>query len=127
MAAFPMSIQFHNIAPSPAIEEAIRAHFERLARCYGRIMEVKITLDARHRRHHQGTVYHLTVRLSVPGYDIVVSRDPERNHAHEDVYVAIRDAFRDARRQLQDYARRMRGDVKTRRGEKESNPRNTPG
>ncbi|MDX1488117.1 MAG: cold shock domain-containing protein, partial [Acidiferrobacterales bacterium] len=32
--------------------------------------------------------------------------------AHEDVYVALRDAFAAARRQLGDYARRRRGDTK---------------
>ncbi len=34
-------------------------------------------------------------------------------HANEDVYVAIRDAFAAATRQLEDYARRLSGDVKT--------------
>ena len=43
---------------------------------------------------------------------IAVSRDPGIDHAHEDVYVALAHAFRAARRQLQDYARLRRGDIK---------------
>jgi hypothetical protein len=42
------------------------------------------------------------IDLTVPGAELVVSRDPELDHGHEDVYVAIRDAFDAARRQLAD-------------------------
>jgi len=41
-----------------------------------------------------------------------VSREPGQHHAHEDVFVAIRDAFDAAQRQLADYARRQRGATK---------------
>jgi cold shock CspA family protein len=50
--------------------------------------------------------------LNVPGREIAVGRDPAAHHAHEDVYVAIRDAFDATRRLLEDYARERRGDVK---------------
>ena len=46
------------------------------------------------------------------GSEIVVGRDPEAHHAHEDVYVAIRDAFDATRRLLEDHVRRGRGEVK---------------
>ena len=42
---------------------------------------------------------HLTVAGSA---DIVINRDPDDTDAHDDVYVTIRDAFKAARRQLQD-------------------------
>ena len=60
----------------------------------------------------EGGVYHVRVDLTVPGREIVVSRDPAENHAHEDVYVAIRDAFDATRRQLEDHVREIRADVK---------------
>jgi hypothetical protein len=41
----------------------------------------------------------------VPGSEIVVNRDQD-----EDLYVALRDAFDAARRQLEDYGRTQRGD-----------------
>jgi cold shock CspA family protein len=52
------------------------------------------------------------VDLKLPGHDIVVGRDPEAHHAHEDVYVAIRDTFDAVRRLLEDRVRKDRGDVK---------------
>jgi cold shock CspA family protein len=48
----------------------------------------------------------------VPGGELVVARSPSAHAAHEDVLVAIRDAFDAARRELMDYARRKRGQVK---------------
>lgn len=55
----------------------------------------------------------MRVDLTVPGEEIVVGRDCSEDHAHEDVYVAIRDAFDGARRLLQDHARKQRAAVKT--------------
>jgi cold shock CspA family protein len=45
--------------------------------------------------------------------EIVVDRTGPKDHAHEDVYVALRDAFEAAARRLEDDARARRGDVKT--------------
>ena len=41
-----------------------------------------------------------------------MKRAPPQNKRNEDVYVAVRDAFKIAQRQLQDYVRERRGDVK---------------
>jgi len=46
----------------------------------------------------------------------VAGREPVEDHAREDLRVAIRDAFAAAQRQLQDYAREKRGDVKSHGG-----------
>ncbi|HEY6024273.1 MAG TPA: cold shock domain-containing protein, partial [Pseudolabrys sp.] len=46
--------------------------------------------------------------LRVPGHEVVVDRDHD-----EDIYVALRDAFNAAARQLEEVARTQRGDVKT--------------
>ena len=72
-----------------------------------------VVVEAPHRHSHKGKMYHVRIDLSLPGREIVVGREPEQNHAHEDVYVAIRDAFNAAVRRLEDQTRKMRGDVKT--------------
>jgi hypothetical protein len=56
-------------------------------------------------------LFRVRVDLKVPGREIAVGRDPAAHHAHEDVYVAIHDAFDTARQLLEDYAREARGDV----------------
>ncbi|RME15254.1 MAG: 30S ribosomal protein S30, partial [Bdellovibrio sp.] len=61
-----------------------------------------------HHHHHQGRVYHVEIKLKVPNKEIVVSKEPEKNEAHTDVYVAIRDAFNALKRQLEKHFEKMR-------------------
>lgn len=108
----PLQITFRNMESSPAVEAHIRERAEDLERFFGRIMACRVVVEASTRRQHKGKLYHLRVDLTVPGREIVVKRDPSEHHAHEDILVAVRDAFDAARRQLEDHARSSRGDVK---------------
>jgi len=109
----PLQITFRDIEPSPAIEARIREKAKKLDRFYDRITGCKVVVDAPHRHHEKGRIYRIRIDITVPGTEIVINREPGQNHAHEDVYVALRDAFGAAQRRLQDYARRQRGEIKT--------------
>lgn len=108
----PLQIRFHNLEPSDAVEANIRKHAERLERFCDQIISCRVTIDAPHKHHHQGNMYHVTVDVRTPGDESVASRGPAQHHAHEDVYVAIRDAFDAVQRQLQDRQRKIQGKVK---------------
>ena len=54
----------------------------------------------------------MRVEVVVPRGDIVVTREGPQNHAHEDLYVAMRDAFNAVVRQLEDHVRGLRGQTK---------------
>lgn len=109
----PVQITFRNMDPSPAVEAKIRAQAEHLERFDAAIMSCRVVVELQHRHHHQGNLYHVSVDLKVPGAELVAGRGASQHQAHEDVYVAIRDAFDSMRRQLEDHTRRQRGDVKT--------------
>lgn len=109
----PIQITFRNMAASEAMEAKIREKTAKLDQVYDRIMSCRVMVECSHRHHQQGNIYHVTVDLTVPDGELVASREPAQNHAHEDAYVAIRDAFNAARRQLQNYARRRQGTVKS--------------
>ncbi len=108
----PLQITFRNVPSSVAIEAKIREKTEKLNKLYSRLMGCRVAVEAPH-RHHQGNLYHIRIDLTVPGGELVVNRTPSGHQAHEDIYVALRDAFDAAKRELQDYVRRQRGDVKT--------------
>lgn len=108
----PLQITFRDMPPSPAVEAKIREKAARLDRFAQHVMACRVIVEAPHRRHHQGKLYHVRVDLTLPGNELVVSREPAEHQAHEDVYVAIRDAFNAAARQLEDYVRRQRGEIK---------------
>ncbi len=108
----PLQISFRNMEPSDAVEAAIRERAERLDRFHPRIMGCRVVVEAPHRHHHKGKLYEIHVDLTVPGGEIAVTHSGPKNHAHEDVYVAIRDSFNTAGRLLEDHVRKIRGDVK---------------
>lgn len=108
----PLRITFRGIHPSEAIEANIRSHAERLDRYSDRITGCQVVVEADHRHHRKGRLYHVRIDMTVPGEEIVVAREPLEHQSHQDVFVAIRDAFDAARRQLEDYVRRVRADVK---------------
>ena len=104
---------YRDVTPSAAVEAAIHERAAKLDEFFDRITGCRVVVESPHRHHHQGRLYHVRVGLAVPGRSIVVDREPDEHHQHEDVYVAIRDAFDAVRRQLEDYVRESRGFTKT--------------
>lgn len=106
-------ITFEGIGPSDSVRARVEKEIERLERFFGRITACRVVISKPQKRHHHGDLYGVSIHLTLPGgKEIVVNRNPAKDHAHEDAYVAIRDAFSAARRRLQDETRKMRGDVK---------------
>lgn len=132
----PLKITFRNMAPSAALEDAIHEKAAKLDAFFDRIMSCRVIVESPHRHHHKGKAYQVRIDMTVPGGELVINRAPKRlkaktiidpeapttlltelhepskHAAHEDAYVAIRDAFNAAARKLQDYARRRSGAVK---------------
>jgi ribosomal subunit interface protein len=109
----PLQISFQDIPPSTAVEAAIREKVAKLEHFHGRMTSCRVVVAMPHRSKRQGTLYNIRIDVTVPGGgEIVVNREAGVDHAHEDIYVALRDAFDSARRQIQDYVHRRRGDVK---------------
>lgn len=103
------SITFRDMLPSDAVKFAIENRIEKLERFFDRIISCRVTVSAPHRHHSHGRVYHIDVQLKVPRKIIFVGHDREKNRAHEDIYVAIRDTFDAVDRSLENYVRKIRG------------------
>ncbi len=108
----PLQISFIGMEPSVALEARARQKTEKLEHLFDRIVSCQVVIEAPHRHHHQGKCYDVRIRLRVPGREIDVSRSGPQDQTHEDPYVALRDAFDAAARQLEDHARKARGEVK---------------
>ena len=109
----PLQITFHSVDKSEALEAKIREAAEKLDQFHEEVMSCRVVLEAPHKRHHQGNLYHMRIDVSVPGKELVVDREPGDRNAHEDPYVMVRDAFDAMERKLKDYDRRRHGEVKT--------------
>ena len=100
-------ISFHNLDPSPAAEDDIREHVERLERIYGRLTTVRVRVDQRN-QNQNGTIPPVVhIEISVPGHkDIVVAHEPghlQQRFQAPDLRNAINEAFRIAERRLSKY------------------------
>lgn len=109
----PLEIVFEQIEPSDFIRARIEGEMAKLEEFFGHIISGRVVVDAPPRHGRKGGLFEVRIQLHLPaGKQVVVGGGRDRNHAHEDVYVAIRDSFAAARRQLQDIARKFKGKVK---------------
>lgn len=108
----PLQIIFRDMVPSDAVEAQIRERVKKLEVFYPHIIGCKATVGIAGKHKHQGQLFNVRLDISVPGSELVVNRDK-----HEEFYVALRDTFDAAKRQLEEYGQRQRGDVKTHESE----------
>jgi ribosomal subunit interface protein len=109
----PLEVTFRHMEPSAAAEARIAEKVAKLEQLYSQITRCHVIVEAPHEHSRQGNLFQVSIDLTVPGSELLVKRGHHhQSHAHEDVYVAIRDAFDAAKRRLEDYARQQRGDVK---------------
>lgn len=108
----PLQVTFRNMDRSLALEADIAEKASKLDQFCDHLMSCRVVVEAGHKHHHQGNLFGVSIQVSVPGRDLVVSRNPTEDHAHEDAYVAVRDAFDAMRRRLEEFARSRRGEVK---------------
>jgi ribosome-associated translation inhibitor RaiA len=127
-AAVPIQTSFRHLPPSPALVARIEAEVGKLRRYFDGITHCRVVVVAPHRHHRSGRRYALRIELGVPRERLVITHQPpapavradapaatkrdEGDAAHKDALVAVRDAFDAAQRQLKEYVRRLRGDVK---------------
>lgn len=109
----PSRITFRKMEPDTSARDEVERRIAELEEVHPRSTSRQVAVETEHQRHRQGKLFHASIELHVPGRTIVVGRDPPAHHAHEDVRVAIRDAFDAVRRRLEDQARRACGDEKT--------------
>jgi ribosomal subunit interface protein len=98
---------------SPALEARIREKAEKLEQYHDRITSCRVVIEAPHRHSRKGKLFLITIDVTVPGAELVVNSEKRNHPSHEDVYVALRDAFNAMTRQLEEHARESRGQVKT--------------
>jgi cold shock CspA family protein/ribosome-associated translation inhibitor RaiA len=102
-------VSFDDLPVDEQVRDAALEHIESLERLSDRITGCHVVIAQPHRHHRQGRLYSVRIELVVPGTEIVVNREHPQDHAHEDVFVALRDAFRAAERRLEDHVRHVQG------------------
>ncbi len=104
----PLKISFRNAERSEPVEVAVRERVDKLSQFFHHIISCRVTLEVPNRTPHYDVLNHrVSIELSVPGDELVVSREPNENENFNDIYVTIRDAFDAAEQQLRSYSGRL--------------------
>ncbi len=105
---------FKGFEPAAHVRERVAQEMARLERFHPRITAARVVVERVTSRRHKGDLYAARIFVVLPGgREAAVTRFHDDAHAHEDVLVAVRDAFAAAQRQLEDLVRTQRGDVKS--------------
>jgi ribosomal subunit interface protein len=108
----PVQVTFRNMSTSEALEAAIRARAAKLDRFHPHIIGCRVAVEAARHRHMKGNVFHVRVDVTVAHGEVVASGDTSAPTPHENVYIALGEAFDEVRRRLEEHAQRLRGEVK---------------
>jgi len=100
----PLQITVRDFSQSDALEARIRGKAAKLEEFNPHITSCRVTVGELRRHHQQGRHFQVSLDVRVPRRKVIVNR------AHdEDVYVALRDAFDAAKRQLEEVVHVKRG------------------
>ena len=109
----PVQIDFQGMHGAPDVRASIEKHVAQLERRYGRVTACRVVLKGPSGHHRTGGLYEVNIHLTLPnGREVSVGRTPPADERHADLWFAINDAFKHARRRLQDHVRRLQGQVK---------------
>lgn len=109
----PSEITFEGMDTSDAVRARIEKEIARLERFHERITSCRVAIRAPSQHKQNGGLFEVRIFMGIPGGgEVAVQRNPVQNQAHEDAYVAIRDAFAAARRQLTRKKRKIENNVK---------------
>ena len=106
----PVQISFHGLDKSDAVETRIREKVSKLEQFFDRIIGCRVVVE----KHHSSRTnlvtkdqpFHISIVVEVPGEELVVKRDPKDPDAlkdHQDINIALRDAFATMQRRLKEY------------------------
>jgi ribosome-associated translation inhibitor RaiA len=108
----PLQVTFRHMDCSPALESRIYEHATRLERLFPVITHCRVVVEVPPAHKNKGAPFEISIELSVPKRQIVVNSERAKHPEHVNAHVAVRDAFRNARRLLEDYTQLRRRDVK---------------
>jgi ribosome-associated translation inhibitor RaiA len=114
----PIEIDFRDIDQNPELRAEIAERVAELEQRYGRMTACRVVVRGPGGRHHTGGLYEINLRLALPnGREVNISHTAQADERHSDLQFALHDAFKRARRRLQEQVRRLQGRVKPHEGQ----------
>jgi len=106
MMKIPLRVSTRKLTLSKSAQDSIKSKAKKLEQFYDKIIACRVVVEKPHRHKNHGVLFHVSIDISLPGTELAVKRE-----SNEDLYVAIRDAFDVARRQLLNHSRKRKDKV----------------
>ncbi len=84
---------YRNFPPPLRADDRIRTRLEKLAKLYPDILSCEFLGEALHGRDLRGKRYRIAIAVGLSGGETVTDHGHAIDHAHEDFFVAVDDAF----------------------------------
>ncbi|WP_019645687.1 HPF/RaiA family ribosome-associated protein [Novispirillum itersonii] len=108
----PVQVSFHGVDHSDAVVQRVHEKIAKLEQFCADIISCRVAVEKQHKNNAVNTLkgepFHVTIDVSVPGDTLIVKRDPKNGEHHDDIGVALRDAFDAMERQVKTYVERHR-------------------
>jgi ribosome-associated translation inhibitor RaiA len=109
----PVQLDFQGLEAKPDLRAIIEKQLAQLEERFGRLVAGRVVVKAPGGHHRTGGLYEINIHLALPdGREVNVARTPHADERHADLTFALNDAFKRARRQMQDQVDLMQGNVK---------------
>ena len=109
----PVEIDFERCKDPGRYRARIEDRVAMLESRFGHITACRVTMRGPGEHHRTGGPYEVNIHLELPGgRHVDIDRSPDEDERYGDPLFAINDAFKRARRVLQDTVRQMQGKVK---------------
>lgn len=104
----PLQISTRKLSLSHAAVDIIKQKVQKLESFCDKIIACRVMVETPHRHKNHGSLYNVSIDISIPGAELAVTKE-----GHEDMYVAIRDAFEAASRQIIRYFKKRKAKLHT--------------
>lgn len=95
-----LEISFRDIGHSDAVEHQIREKASKLTATYDDITGIRAVVGMPHNHSNKGRLAHVSLEIGLPGETVAITHDHHDNPEHEDMHLAVRDAFDKAQRKV---------------------------
>jgi len=100
ISGLPVQITFRHTDRSDALESRIHELAEKLTRFHDRITSCRVTVEGPAQRPERHGEFQVSFDVAFPGGSVHATSGHASRAEHADPYIALRDAFENAKRQL---------------------------
>jgi ribosomal subunit interface protein len=111
-----IEVQFNGLERSEAIEAHVEEKVAKLKKRFERMTSARVVIEVPHRNPARATkskIYTVKLEIAIPSQKpILVTHERDDDHTHDDILLAIRDAFDAAERQAKVLNRKLAAPAK---------------